>query len=210
MESRQQDSLREEEVALAIALILAEKIDVPNPLPVIAFLIMGLFPLSISRPLRERLSDGVAQMVLRDAPKPTGKGQAEMVALEKEYAYRAHYALQAQARLTRAAQGVEDGRAERIGRAQAIEARYFDAHKEARDSRMKGARLNDAAAQIYGDVLSWHHGPLTPNDRENHVAAHGHNFRVSDPPKQTFGLPATLPHCKCVPGPPRPSAPMLA
>jgi len=87
------------------------------------------------------------------------------------------------------------------------EARYYGQHTEALWNRMHAAAQADTAATDYGAVLGWytvHDSRTSPECR----AADKHNFRVDRMP--AIGFPGAVhPHCRCMPGPPFPGAPLV-
>lgn len=191
-------------MAAAIALILMGEASVPDSEDAIAALLALLAPTFLAPALRGGLSRETASLVLRDPLPPPGGGNVLLAASRAEFTYRAAYGLAALGRLVETVIGGQGLSAWRKS-----EAGYFTAHMDASETRLAGARLNDAAASRYGNVLSWNHGPNGPNDRPHHANAHGANFDATRPPKETQGLPSMLPHCNCSPGPPRRGARML-
>lgn len=203
-EQAQTSQQSERQAAAAIALILLGAAIVPSPVGAIAMLLSGFVPLSVPSALAARLTSETASLALRDLPFRPSSGEVLLAASRAEFSYRAAYAFAALRRLMSAAvEPNEETPAERLVSALHTEERYLEAHKKASGKRLAAARLNDAAAEIYGPILSWNHGPLSPGDRPHHVAADGLNYDVRNPPKETEGLPSTLPNCKCFPGPPR-------
>jgi hypothetical protein len=87
------------------------------------------------------------------------------------------------------------------------EARYYGQHTEALWNRMRAAAQADTAATDYGALLGWH----TVRDSRTSAecrAADRHNFRVDRMP--SIGFPGAVhPHCRCMPGPPFPGAPLV-
>lgn len=87
------------------------------------------------------------------------------------------------------------------------EARFYGQHTEALWNRMHAAAQADTAATDYGAMLGWytvHDSRTSPECR----AADRHNFRVDRMP--VIGFPGAVhPHCRCMPGPPFPGAPLV-
>lgn len=157
-------------------------------------------------------TEGVALMAARlalgeDPPEPArpSAGEAERRAALDNLLFRAFYAVSALKRL--AAAGTEGP--DSLAFALARERVHAGAHVRASEARIRGARLNDAAAEKWGDTLGWAHTKVAQTHRPEHEAAHGKNFSVSNPPLSTGGLPATLPGCDCVPRAPYPGAEMV-
>lgn len=203
--TEQRASPTEEEVAAAIALVLSGRLSPPDPESAVASALLAL-PLLATLPnaLGGRVSRVTASLVLRDLPQRTDPGGALLAAHRDNLLYRAWYGVNAVSRIaSKVAEGAD------LRAAVEAEDPYFAAHKLASEKRTAGARLNDAAAERFGPVLGWNHGSHGPNDRPHHVAANGLNFDVRNPPEETEGLPATLTHCGCVPGPPKRGARML-
>ena len=200
----------EEEVAAAIALVLSGRLSPPDPEAAVAFALSTL-PALAALPSAPggRVSREAASLVLRDLPRRAGPGGALLAAHRDNLLYRAWYGVNAAKRVAASVLDGEGPVGERLRKALSAESPYFAAHKRASGKRTAGARLNDAAAERFGPILGWNHGSHGPNDRPHHVAANGLNFDVRNPPKETEGLPATLTHCGCVPGPPRRGARML-
>lgn len=131
-------------------------------------------------------------------------GKAERATRLENVLRRAYYAIAATKRIGGATLGGKP-----LTEATKAERPHLQAHRRAGKERLAGAKMNDAASERWGDVLSWHHGPVTHASRHNHVAASGKNYRVSKPPTSTEGLPGTLPGCGCTPSSPMPGAPLI-
>jgi hypothetical protein len=181
----------EEEIAAAIALILAGTVTTPRPpVEVIAgllALIPGLPDEARESPVRER----VARLVLRDRIAPNDATGSVRRAYQDNLAHAAHYAVNATKRVAaKLAEG--DG----LKAAFEGEARPFAQHLDANRRRLAGARMVEAAAELHGPLLGWRHGhPKEP--RPAHKAADGANFRVGSVPASTGALPGVLPGCTC-------------
>lgn len=204
MEQRTEErQATEEEIAAAIAAVLAGAVVLPPgvaPVGAIAFLLRGLPgapDASVSR--------AVARLVAGDLPSLPGRTGVLRRAYVDNLLYRAYYALTALRRVTGAL-----GEGEELRDALSKEAAYFEAHKAASKQRERGARLNDAAAERFGPLLSWVHLGTAKTHRPSHLSAHGKNYLVDRPPESTDGaLPAMAPHCDCIAGPPIPGAELL-
>jgi hypothetical protein len=198
-----QEDSAEEGIAAAIALILAGQATLPDgmaPAAAIALLLARLPGL-----LEEGVSAAVAALVTGpQIPKPTGSA-AILAARASNISYRAHYAIGAAKRV---AAGVGEGKS--IAEAVRAERKYLRQHLEASRTRLAGARLNEAAAERWGPILSWNHTGRTETHRPSHVAADGANYRMGSAPAATGGmLPGQAPNCDCIPGPPIPNGRML-
>lgn len=196
----------EGEIAAAIALILAGRVEVPSVVGAIAALlrmIPGLPSLS-----EDDVSLPVARMVSRISGATPKPGDAQIAVNAANLSYRAHYAIEATKRV---ALKVADGAGPR--EALSTERTHLVQHLEASEARSSGAALNEAAAKRWGPVLSWRHAASrkgAANHRASHVAADGANFDVRNPPQSTDGmLPGQALHCDCLPGAPIPGARML-
>ena len=197
-QTRQQSS--EEEIAAAIAMVLAGSL-----------VISGTTPLAAIAALLLRIPDApdldvrraAARLVLEDSPEvPRGAG-ALRTAYRDNLLYRAWYAVNATKRLGASVAGGEDLRG-----ALKVEARYFAQHREANRRREAGARMVEAAVELHGPVLGWKHGsPQEP--RPSHLAADGKNFDARRVPVSTGALPGVLPGCTCTVTAPSPGAEML-
>lgn len=199
----------EEEIAFAIALILAGEAPLPQGVdPAVA--VAAVLRLLPSLPaLDDDVSTPVARLVVRAIPQQASPERpaslAETRASRANLSYRAHYAIEADKRL---AKKVLSG--ESVTDAFKGERRHFRAHLEASLDRVAGARMNDAAVERWGNILSWIDTGRAHTHRPSHLAADGANYDVRRPPVATDGmLPGQAPHCDCVPGPPKRSARML-
>lgn len=107
--------------------------------------------------------------------------------------------------LARIAAGAADPR--ELAATMARERRYYGQHTEALWNRMRAAAQADSAAMDYGALLGWytvHDARTSPECR----AADRHNFRVDQMPPIGFPGGVHL-HCRCMPGPPFPGAPLV-
>jgi hypothetical protein len=194
-----QDGPAEAEIVAAIALVLMGEAKVPDSKSAVASLLALLLP-TLPAALSARVSAEAASLALRDLPELLQGSGALAAASRGEFSYRAGYALAAVGRLAGAVAGDAD-----FGAALRAEGAYFGAHREASRRRLASARLQDAAADVWGPILGWRHGvngtPSAP--RPHHVAANGANYDVRNgPPVETGGWPSSLRHCSCAPGPP--------
>lgn len=201
----------EPEVAAVIALILAgqapEQVAAAGGMgAAIALALLVFVPVSLPWPVRATVSAEAASLILRDRPNLRGGSGAVLAARRSNLVYRGLYGINATRRIVGKVVGGEGPVEERLRGAVNAEAPHFRAHKEANELRLRGAALNGAAAERYGNILGWNHGPNGPGDRPHHVKAHGLNFDVRNPPRETEGLPGTLLHCGCFPGPPKQGA----
>lgn len=199
------------EAAGLIGAILAGTLAVPNPAEAIAAVLLAVAPSSLlaAPAAAASVAFGVASLIVQ-TPRNSGARGSRLTArgagpasegqFLREAAYKGFYALNALRRVA-----VAEDKAQQLRR----ERRFFGQQLDASRRRTAGAALNDAAAAIHGPVLSWVHTGRAKTHRPEHEAAHGMNFRVDSPPTSTGGLPATLPGCDCIPGPPIPGARML-
>lgn len=89
----------------------------------------------------------------------------------------------------------------------ARERRFYGQHQEALWTRMRAAAQVDTAVMDHGPLLGWYavHDAHTSAECR---AADRHNFRADQMP--AIGFPGAVhPHCRCMPGPPVPGAPMV-
>ncbi len=209
-ETQQAQEPHAEQAAL-IGAVLAGTLVVPNPAEAVAAILLSVAPAALltAPAAAASVAFGVASLIVQ-TPRNSGvrgsrltargAGPASEGQLLREAAYKGFYALNALRRVAAAEDKAQQLRRER---------RFFGQQLEASRRRTAGAALNDAAAAIHGSVLSWVHTGRAKTHRPEHEAAHGANFRVDAPPASTGGLPATLPGCDCIPGPPIPGARML-
>jgi hypothetical protein len=89
----------------------------------------------------------------------------------------------------------------------AAERRYYGQHQEALWNRMQAAAQVDTAVMDHGVLLGWY----TKRDSKTSpecITADRHNFRADQMP--AIGFPGAVHlHCRCMPGPPFPRAPVL-
>lgn len=206
-QAQQQQSSLESQIAAAIALVLAGRAapDV-EPAVVIASL-LRLLPRVPETDEDGTVTSTVARLVVRHRPRLVERPAASAArrASTQNLSYRAHYAIEADKRV---AERVFSG--EGVAGALEGERRHFLQHLEANRARSAGAKLNDAAAERWGPLLSWNHPGKTDTHRPSHVAANGANYRIDAPPVSTDGLlPGMALHCECVPGPPIQGARLL-
>lgn len=202
-EAQARNETLEEEIAAAIALLLAGLVGtagVRSLMEAVATLLDRL-PLAdlpageSSEPLRRR----IANLIVRDRPRLSGRSQVILEAHLQNLLYRAHYAINALYRVSTA----DDTR-----KGFAAERRFFTAHREAERRRLASSRMLAGAMDLYGPVLSWHHGdPKEP--RVTHEAADRHNFDARSVPVSTGAMPGVLPNCTCTVGAPIQGARML-
>lgn len=195
---RKRPSATEEEVAFAIAQLLLDQIEAPDKTAAVvaALHALGLF----SEASEASRANEIAELVLRPLP-AFSSGTAESRAARDNALWRGEYAVAAAKRLSQAAD---------TEKALRTEESYFEAHLNAGKRRIAGARINDAAVERYGNVLSWHHTKGPVNAREHHLKADGANYDASgEPPHETGAWPGQLPNCGCVPGPPKAGARLL-
>lgn len=194
----------EEEIAAAIALVLAGDTSVlpagVAPLAAIAAL-LGL----LSGAPGDSVRDAAVRLIVEDTRPDINETGALGGAHITNLVYSAHYAINAMRRLQASVSEGED-----LREALATEGRYLQQHRQAKEARVAGARINQAAVERWGPILGWHHTNKAETHRPSHVAAHGANYRPDAPPRSTEGmLPGMALHCDCVPGPPQPNARIL-
>ena len=186
-------------IALLLAGVEAERVARMGGLKVVVTALLAtLVPASLPAALRASVSASVATFVLRGNPKPSGSSGAVLAARRENLLRRGRYAIEAVKRLSGAVLADEDGLSEALSR----ERVHFRRHLLASETRLWGARLNEAAASRWGPVLGWRHKGTSATHRPAHEKADGSNYLIDRPPRSTGGLPATLPHCDCLPGPP--------
>ena len=211
-EAPPQEQATEEEIASAIALILAGGVTLPSgttPLAAIAAL-LSLLP-SLGDFAEDEpggsVANAVARLVVEDAPEVSRPAEGLTGSLRRaqldNLSYRAHYAIQAMRRISGAVVEGDDLRG-----ALKSEGRYLTQHLEASRRRVAGAKMIDAAVELHGPVLGWKHGH--PNEpRPNHADADGANFEAGSVPTSTQALPGVLPGCTCTVVAPYPGGRML-
>lgn len=203
-----QQSSAEEEIAGAIALLLAGSVAPPSGVT-LAAAIAALLARLPDLPETDEIgavSRSVSRLVVRDRPILRGDSRGSVLRAHTDnISYRAHYAIQA---MRRVAENIKNGDALRD--ALHKEARPFQQHLEANKRRLTAARQVQAATERWGPVLRWVHPGHTDTHRPSHVAANGANFRADVPPTSTGGFPGTLPNCECVAGAPNQGARMLS
>lgn len=135
-----------------------------------------------------------------------GQGVALRRAQEDALSYAALYLVSAAKRIG-ASVAAEEG----IGEAINSELPNLSKHLDAQGTRLRGAALNDSAADRWGPILNWNHTGTSLTHRPTHVAADGANYDIRRRPLSTNGaLPAQEEHCDCVPAAPVAGARMLA
>jgi hypothetical protein len=197
--ARRTEPYSPEEIAAAAA-IAAALLDGSATPAAIAAILAPLLPAGI--PSGSVDVPGLSRIVLRDPPEgPTpegsGGGGLEDLARTENLLHRGFYGVAALRRLA-------------DGGSLAAEGKLFGMHQEANEARLKGARLNDAAAEKWGNLLGWHHAGTARTHRPGHEAADGKNFDVTrQPPASTGAWPAMLPFCDCTPRAPYPNGRLL-
>lgn len=205
----QEGSTLEEEIAAAIALILAgqvvPEVGVVAAIAALLTLLPGIPEADDTEGTEGSVSRSVARLVVRDTPATSRRSGAEVRTSVSNLSYRAHYAIEA---VKRVAERVRSG--ESIAEAFQGERRFYTQHLEANRRRVSAARMNDAAAERWGPVLSWNDTGRAKTHRPAHLAASGANFDLRSPPAATgFKLPGEEPNCDCVAGPPIQGARLL-
>lgn len=200
----QQSQHSEEEIAAAIALVLADDASVlpagVTPLAAISAL-LGLLPGAPEDSVR----DAAARLIVEDTRPDIGETGTLRRAHMINLVYSAHYVINAMRRL-----GTKVSEGESLHKALVNEGRYLQQHRQANEARVAGARINAAAVERWGPILGWHHTNKASTHRPSHVKADGANYRPDSPPRSTEGmLPGMALHCDCVPGPPKPNARIL-
>ena len=198
-----QDSQAEEEIAAAIALILAGGAVVASVAGAIASL-LRLLP-GLPDIEMDDLTASVGRMVSGITEGESRRSEGEISVSAANLSYRAHYAIEATKRV---AKSVSEG--ESVRGALEGERRHLAQHLDACEARRAGAAMNEAAAVRWGPLLSWNHPNTGKDHRPSHVAANGANFDVRRPPQSTEGmLPGQALNCHCPVGPPIPGGRML-
>jgi hypothetical protein len=188
---QEEPSSLEEEVAAAIAALLAGAVPLPTGVSLVAAIsaLLGALPDAPDGPTR----DAAARLVAGDRTTASDGTGALRRAYVDNLIHSAYYAINASRRLGAAVAGGED-----LGTALRREGRYLVQHREANRRREAGARMVEAAVELHGPVLGWKHGH--PNEpRPTHEAADGKNFDPYSVPASTGALPGVLPGCTCVP-----------
>lgn len=197
----QDASAAEEEIAAAIALVLAGQALPAGTTPLVAVAaLLRLVPGLGDGDISER----VASMVVGDRMPLSSGSQTILKASASNISYRAHYAIEAAKRV---AGDIASGKG--ITEAFAKERPNLIKHLEKSRRNITSAKNTEAMAELYGHVLSWNHGatghPAEP--RPLHLAADGANFDTRlGVPKSTGALPAVESDCTCAWGPPKPNA----
>jgi hypothetical protein len=199
-QDRNSSSAEEEQIAFDIALILTGGVVLPpstTPLAAISALLL-LLP-GLSGASGASVANAAARLVALDPPALPEEAGVLRAATLSNLSHRGHYAVAAFRRLAGSVARGDD-----LRQARRKEARFFAQHREAERMRTAGARLNDAAAERWGPILSWNDTGKAKTHRPSHLAADGKNYDVRRPPRSTGGiLPGQAPNCDCVPGPPR-------
>lgn len=208
VEQEEQQATLEEEVAAAVLALLIAGAGAAAIASTLALLLPP--PILAIPQLAATISGDIAVMVLGAANLPGSGSQRRIGASGEELGYRAMYAVNAIKRVGTAALGENEGRLDRVRHALEVEGTYLAAHRQAQQRREAGRALNEAAAAIHGPVLSWVHLDTARTHRPAHVRAHGANFDIRNPPRETDGmLPGMAMHCDCVAGAPIKGARML-
>lgn len=193
-----------EEIAAALALMLAGGVVSPGPIAALLLLVIPGHKPSQRREVATR----AAAMIL-EAPglgKPSGVTQR---AVQEDVAlHRSWYAVNATRRMMDQAALGEGFSLDALAREERKERRYFHAHRLKSEKHLAVARVVDAAADAYGDTLGWY-SVIRPTSRPHHARAHAQNFRAGTVPRQTGALPGVEPHCLCTVGPPIPGGTSL-
>lgn len=162
----------------------------------------------------QALKAGIGLVLAMPQQPMEGTGPAQRWAVRTNELRRSSFTLSASRRIQ---QAIDDARAHgeplgpAIGDAARAEQRFFAAHVQASDQRIKATSAVDGMAGMYGNLLGWH-AVKDKNVTPGCLAADGKNFRADDPPV-VEGSPsypgAVHARCRCFPVPPRPGAPIL-
>lgn len=205
--SSESSSTAEEQIAATITLLLAGGLPLPEGTTLAAAVaaLLLMLPDAPEAPVAEPVAEAVAGLVVRDQPPIPDAPVATQKAYRQNVAFRAHYAVNA---VRRVAVDVVGGRS--LAESIAAERSNWQAHLDASETRLTGARLNDAAAERWGPELGWYDTGRATTHTHEHQMASGNNYRVDIPPKETDGyLPAQRYKCDCVPGPPHENGRLL-
>lgn len=193
------ESLTEAQIAALIAAILAGSVVIPASMTLVGAVVVLLE--SLPSPPDGSVIDAVAEMVVGDREALFGGSEGNVASLEaltNNSGYQALYAIAAVRRIARAVEGGDD-----LGDALSREKHNHDLHVNAIETRNRGAKLNVAAAERFGNVLNWNHTGTARTHRHPHVAADGKNYNIFEPPASTdYMLPGMEPNCDCVPAAP--------
>lgn len=185
--------------------------------------LLARLPLEPGRP-RPRITPAAAHAAARlilatplDTARP--RGPASHATQRLNLLRRAQYTVNAARRLTHATLNptTTAGRHrtpwQRLAHALRQEHRYLRQHRHATRNRARAAEHADTVGRTRGApdpttrrpgvIVGWY---ATLDDRTSSEcrAAHGSNFRLTEPP--AIGLPGTVhPHCRCTAGPPWPT-----
>lgn len=159
---------------------------------------------------REML-EGVADIVMGMPPETFGvSGSATGQALRLNQMRRAQFTVAAIRRgraALAAARSSGGSRLAALAKFLTAERRYYGQHLDAMRTRAAAAAQVDSAASTWGMLLGWYarEDRLTSAECRH---ADGRNFRADAMP--LIGFPGGVhPHCRCLPGPSHPGAPLL-
>lgn len=193
----------DQQLALAAAGALATAVTVTGALAVLA-------PLFLRRKISHYALQAALEVVMHYPPDAAGfYGPAGAQTARLNLIRRAQFLVSSAHRLTGEYARLRAGEITREDMAAALarEVRYYGQHQEAIWARQRAAAQADTAAQDYGALLGWyaeHDRRTSPECR----AADRHNFRVDAMP--SIGFPGGVHiHCRCMPGPPFPGAPLV-
>lgn len=192
-----------QQLALAAAGVLATAVTVAGALAVLA-------PLFLKRKITSAAVEAALEVVMHYPPDAAGfYGPAGAQTARLNLIRRAQFLVSSAIRLTGEYARLRAGEITKEDMAAALvrEVRYYGQHQEAIWARQRAAAQADSAAMDYGALLGWY----TVHDSRTSAecrAADRHNFRVDKMP--SIGFPGGVHiHCRCMPGPPFPGAPLV-
>jgi hypothetical protein len=199
----QQQGSQQQQAVLAAAAVLATASTVAEAAGILGPALAGL-------KLRSAALHAALNVVMEHPPDRSGfYGPATAQTARLNLIRRAQFMINSAQRfnevLARVAAGGADPR--EIFGMMAAERRYYGQHQEASWNRMRAAAQVDTAVMDHGLLLGWYARMDKITSPECRAANH-HNFRADQMP--AIGFPGAVhPHCRCLPGAPFPSAPLV-
>ena len=185
------------QLALAAAGVLADAATV-------SIALAALWPLFLAAGVKKPALQSALEVVMNYPPDRQGfYGPATARVARLNLIRRAQFLIHSSRRFTQAQLRGPEAMFEQM----AAERRYYGQHQEALWSRMQAAARVDTAVMDYGLLLGWN-TVLDSHTSPECIAADRHNFRADKMPR--IGYPGAVHlHCRCMPGPPFPGAPMV-
>jgi hypothetical protein len=192
-----------QQLALAAAGVLATAVTVAGALSLLA-------PVFLKQKITRAALEAALEVVMHYPPDAAGfYGPAGAQTARLNLIRRAQFLVSAAIRLTAEYARLRSGEITKEDMAAALvrEVRYYGQHQEAIWARQRAAAQADSASMDYGALLGWY----TVHDSRTSAecrAADRHNFYVDRMP--SIGFPGGVHiHCRCMPGPPFPGAPLV-